>query len=249
MTLHEEWTDKLSDYLDDELTSSERADVEAHLKGCRECAEVLNDLKRVVARAQAAAAGGRPPQTDLWPGVSGRIERLRQPRRFAFTVSQLAAAAVLLAAVSGALVWRVATGGLGGRSYATASATPDALRNDTTAGNARTSGQDAQAFRTAEPDDARTTPRVEPAALADVQYDAAVSDLEQALKRGRGKLDASTIAIVEHNLEIIDHAIGQARDALAADPGNSYLSSHLSEARRRKLDLLRRATALTSDMD
>jgi hypothetical protein len=82
-----------------------------------------------------------------------------------------------------------------------------------------------------------------------VQYDAAVSDLEQALKRGRGKLDASTIAIVQHNLEIIDHAIGQARDALAADPGNSYLSSHLSEARRRKLDLLRRATALTSDMD
>src|SRR5262249_52895243 len=78
-------------------------------------------------------------------------------------------------------------------------------------------------------------------ALADAQYDAAVIDLEKALKQGRGRLDTSTVAIVEHNLQIIDQAISQAREALAADPANTYLSSHLVEARRRKLDLLRRA--------
>ena len=82
---------------------------------------------------------------------------------------------------------------------------------------------------------------------ADAQYDAAVQDLEKALKAGRGRLDVSTISIVEHNLQIIDQAINQAREALAADPANSYLSSHLVEARRRKLDLLRRATALASE--
>ena len=54
-----------------------------------------------------------------------------------------------------------------------------------------------------------------------------MADLEKALKTGRGQLDASTIAIVEHNLQIIDQAIDQAREALAADPANSYLSSHL----------------------
>ena len=48
---------------------------------------------------------------------------------------------------------------------------------------------------------------------------------------------------------MIDQAIAQARQALDADPANSYLSSHLVEARRRKLDLLRRATALTSELD
>ena len=85
--------------------------------------------------------------------------------------------------------------------------------------------------------------------LADPQYDAAVADLEKALKDGRGRLDASTIAIVEHNLQIIDQAIAQAREALAGDPANSYLSGHLVEARRRKLDLLRRATALESETD
>ena len=84
--------------------------------------------------------------------------------------------------------------------------------------------------------------------LADDQYDAAVADLEKALKLGRGKLDTATIAIVEQNLQTIDQAIAQAREALSADPANSYLTGHLVEARRRKLDLLRRATALT-DMD
>jgi hypothetical protein len=90
---------------------------------------------------------------------------------------------------------------------------------------------------------------VVPVGLADAQYDAAVSDLERALKDGRGKLDPTTITIVEHNLQTIDEAIRQAREALAADPANSYLSGHLVEARRRKLDLLRRATALTSESD
>jgi hypothetical protein len=85
-----------------------------------------------------------------------------------------------------------------------------------------------------------------PVSLADAQYDAAVSDLERALKNGRGKLDPSTISIVEHNLQTIDEAIRQAREALAADPANTYLSGHLVEARRRKLDLLRRAAALTT---
>ena len=88
-----------------------------------------------------------------------------------------------------------------------------------------------------------------PVVLADAQYDAAVSDLEKALKQGRGRLDSSTIAIVEQNLQIIDRAIDQAREALAADPANTYLSGHLVEARRRKLDLLRRAAALTVESD
>jgi len=104
---------------------------------------------------------------------------------------------------------------------------------------------------------ASTSPEQEPAdrsdgatvvtvSFADAQYDAAVADLEKALKAGRGQLDKSTIAVVEHNLQIIDQAIAQARDARGRpNPANTYLSGHLVEARRRKVDLLRRAAALT----
>jgi hypothetical protein len=90
-------------------------------------------------------------------------------------------------------------------------------------------------------------PEVEPVNLVDEQYDAAVADLERALASGRGRLDARTVSVVEQNLKVIDQAIDQARKALAADPANSYLSTHLVETRRRKLDLLRRAAALVNE--
>src|SRR5260221_13441950 len=169
----------------------------------------MNALKRVVSRAHTTAGDSRPPRTDLWQGVAARIDCVRQPRRIAFTMSQLAAAGVLLAIASGTFAVKLL-----------------APNSDVSV---------PAAFVAAPPPPAPAAapaPRIESVGLADVQYDAAVSDLEQALKQGRGKLDASTIAIVERNLQIIDHAIAQARDALAAGPGNSYLRNHLSEARR-----------------
>ena len=242
--MHQEWTDQLSDYLDGELSADERDAVEAHLRTCAPCAAVLDDLKRVVARAATAAA--RPPDADLWAGIAARIETggaaspgrvmpfgRREARRFTFTLPQLAAAAALLIAVSGGLAWNAAER-IGAADSSVSVAQPPQTADADAASPAAATG-------------AAEFARVENVGMADAQYDAAVADLEKALKDGRGRLDASTIAIVEHNLQIIDQAINQARDALAGDPANSYLSSHLVEARRRKLDLLRRATALATE--
>lgn len=223
------FTDRLSDYLDDELTASERLAVDSHLAECGECARTLEELRHVVDRARTATP--RPPSRDLWDGIASRLaeEASRAPlpfadrrRRVSLTLPQLAAAAVLVAALSGAVVF------LAGHRSAIVQpkATPDSA-----------------AVRA----DASPSPTVDVATVsfADAQYDQAVSDLETALKRGRGKLDASTVAAIEQSLQTIDQAIAQARQALATDPANGYLSGHLVEARRRKLDLLRRAAALT----
>jgi anti-sigma factor RsiW len=245
--VHEEWTDRLSDYLDGELTDEERRAVDAHLRGCAECTAVLNDLKRVVARAQGVAGAARPPAADLWAGIAARIEtsprsvRLSRrsageanvegakaglPRRVTFTLPQLAAAAAVLIAVSGTVAVKLMP-----------APTPPAAAVATVA--------QPESQVVSEPGVREPGTHVVPVSMADAQYDAAVVDLEKALKQGRGRLDASTIAIVEHNLQIIDQAIDQAREALVADPANTYLSGHLVEARRRKLDLLRRAAALS----
>src|SRR5437870_9057164 len=189
MTMHNDWTDKLSDYLDDELSETERAAVEAHLRACAECSAVLNDLRRVIARAEAAAAAARPPQMDLWTGVAGRIERVRQPRRVSLTVAQLAAAAVLLIAVSAGISWRL---------YSTLAGKTDGPRYDSAAANV-----DPAAGSNPSPPAPSADFPVRPdgisligVSLADDQYDAAVADLERALKQGRGKLDKATIAVV-----------------------------------------------------
>ena len=270
MTMHEEWTERLSDSLDLELSSEEREAVDAHLKGCAECTALLNDLKRVVATAQAIAP--RPPEADLWAGIAERLDgrvagigvrvtpfAARQSRRIAFTFPQLAAAAALVATVSGGLVWQLRpalSGTLGDTARAVggdAKAMPygavpdDRASVDTGASPADAGSPDVGRFRGV--DSGGSNARIETVGLADAQYDAAVADLEKALKDGRGRLDASTISIVEHNLQIIDQAIEQARQALVTDPANSYLSSHLVETRRRKLDLLRRAAALTTEAD
>ncbi len=79
------------------------------------------------------------------------------------------------------------------------------------------------------------------------QFDRAVTDLERTLVEQRDELDPRTIVIIERNLAVIDEAIRQARAALDADPANTFLNSHLADARRRKLELLRRATSIAGD--
>ena len=234
--MHEEWTDKLSEYLDDELSPRERQAVESHLRGCAECAAVLDDLTRVVERAQRLDR--RPPRADLWDGIAARIEtRGAAPRRVSFTLPQLAAAAVVLIAASAGIAWQ----------FADRAASRSDIARSTEAQSRASSGHEALAER--EPSAERSNIDIAHVSFADAQYDAAVSDLEKALQNGRRRLDKTTIAIVEHNLQIIDQAIEQARQALETDPANDYLSGHLVEARRRKLDLLRRAAALTTESD
>jgi hypothetical protein len=79
-------------------------------------------------------------------------------------------------------------------------------------------------------------------------YDAAVADLERVLEAGRGRLDTTTVRVIERNLATIDRALAQAQRAVAADSANLYLNSHLAETMRQKLELLRQAAALVSSV-
>ncbi len=101
--MSDQWSDRLSDYLDGDLTGAEQAELETHLQGCAGCTALLADLRRVVARARALE--DRPPTRDLWPGIAGRIGAARGPRRFTFSLPQLAAAGIALAALAGGAAW------------------------------------------------------------------------------------------------------------------------------------------------
>jgi anti-sigma factor RsiW len=230
MNAHDQWTDQLSDYLDDELSATERAAVDAHLAECAECTKTLASLRRIV--AEASSLPPRPPENDLWPAIAARTV---QQRRVSFTIPQLAAASLLLAALSGGAVVLL-LGGTNGRSQTAqdqADAAAAAVDDSQPAVGSLSAAMGSYAGLAAVVN------------VADAQYDEAVAELERALEEGRGRLDATTISVVEQNLSIIDLAIAEARGALMADPANGFLSGHLVEARRRKLDLLRRAAALT----
>ena len=163
------------------------------------------------------------PSRDLWPGVSARLQPQR--KQFTFTLSQLALAASVLIAVASGITWLATnrpalTGGGPAQEVIQAYREP--------AGAPDQSGQ------------------IVPANFADAQFNAAVEDLERILREERGRLDPRTVLILERNLQAIDSAINEARMALESDPANQFLNSHLADARRRKLDLLRHATELAS---
>jgi len=216
--MKDQWTDRLSEYLDGELAGSERTALEAHLASCGNCRATLEELRRVVGRARAL--DDRLPTADLWPGIAEHIGVVslaarRARRRLSFTVPQLAAASVALALVSGGAVWL-----LGGRTHApTATAAAEVGR--------------------------RPAPLINASAYpTDPRYAAQVAALERALQRGRSQLDTATVRIIEKNLKIIDRAIRDAQSALVADPGSAYLNLHLAQEMRRKLELLREAANL-----
>src|SRR5438552_4586589 len=104
------WTARLSEYLDETLAPTERQALAAHLTGCVECTATLADLRRVVARAESLE--DRPPGADLWPAIAQRIGASAavvpietRRRRFSFTVPQLLAAGIALAVISAGGAW------------------------------------------------------------------------------------------------------------------------------------------------
>lgn len=227
--MSEHWTDRLSDYIDGDVTGEERRAIEAHLAACDECAGALDDLRRIV--AAAGTLEDRAPEADLWPGIAARIgadrpapevvpiESRRVSRRWiSLSLPQAAAAAIAFLLIGAAGVWlSLERGPATGPAPVTVAA----------------SGQSDGA--------ARVTP-VSTGYPGEGTYADAVGELERTFAESRDRLDPETVRTVERNLAIIDQAIRDTREALAADPTNAYLNRHLATTMQRKVDLLRRAT-------
>ena len=247
---------QLSAYLDGDLDAGARAAVETHLTRCGECARTLDELRRVARQARALRERGAEPAPAVWDAIARHVEQGRpaEPRaaarwRLTLTAPQLAAAGLLLMMAS-------AGGGYLLRPTADAPRPAGALVAGGDSGTgARTDTQSRVQIAAAEsaaatqaPDSIR--PRMPGGAVMKQvvlpwsQYDAASADLERVLEEGRGKLRPETVRAIEQSVASIDRAIEQARQALAKDPANEYLSRHLAENMKRKLDLLRQAAAI-----
>lgn len=234
--MHDPWMDRLSEYLDASLVPDEAAAMERHLAECDACRSTLHELRSVVALAQSLEDS--PPDRDLWDGIASRIaapaaadpsvlplrrtaagsdqyDRRQARRRFSFTIPELAAAAMLLVALSAGAVWWLA-----GRS---------AMPVTTVGAIAHTAGD--------VPDNGRLVTDV-PAGNG---INADIAELERTLDDARELLDPATVDVIERSLESIDQAIGDARAALAADPDNPHLTRQLDNTTRKKLEILRRA--------
>ena len=75
-------------------------------------------------------------------------------------------------------------------------------------------------------------------------YDLEIARLRAVLNAKRSQLDTATLAVVEKNLQVIDEAIAQCKQALKKDPASRFLMESLNDALDTKIQLLRTAATL-----
>lgn len=206
-----------------------RGEIEHHLESCGGCRRAREQLDDLLARI-AALPRSVPPRRDLWDGVAARIEE-RKLVRGPFPASEAtpfwmrprllaAAAAVLIIASSGLTALFL---GRGSTAPGPAAAAPAGL---------------------AAQSNVAATVAWQEFTAAEEQYRRVTSDLLGALEARRHELAPETVRVVEENLEIIDGAIREARDALQRDPANAGLANKLTGIYRKKADFLRAMSRL-----
>lgn len=170
--------------------------------------------------AEGTVRAGEPaPDPDVIPAAAP-VPIESHPRWFAsvvrLTLPQLAAAGLLIAALSGGAAWWMLRAPAGGPAGTPIASSDTGAVDAAPAGDASFPGQGG--------------------------YETTIADLERTLERGQDRLDPETVRVLRENLAIIDAAIVDSRRALAADPQSPFLYRHLNQQMQRKVDLLQQAT-------
>jgi hypothetical protein len=85
-------------------------------------------------------------------------------------------------------------------------------------------------------------------AAAERDYEAAANALLDALQKRQAEIQPETLVAVRANLEVIDRALAEVREALARNPQNPELNRMLVATHRKKVDVLRRVVRLSTDL-
>ena len=221
----EELDARLDDWLDGTLPPAEARRVEAHLAACAACRESERRLRQLLAHAAALPRSVTPPR-DLWPGIARRIEGRDR-----------LAGAPRLGPLARARRRRDGRARRGGSSLAGAAA------------RGRAHGRDPRPRAGARGGLHRRPPSpTRVLAQAERDYESAANALLAALQQRRAPLAAGELERVQANLQVIDRALAEVRQALASDPENPELNRMLVATHRKKVDVLRRVVRLSTEL-
>ena len=217
----QEFDDRLDDRLDGTLAPAAAREVESHLAGCASCRRREQELRQLLAHAAALPRSLAPPR-DLWPGIAERIE--------------------------GGSVWAALWSSWHPMALTAAAAVVVALTAHLWSGP-RPAAVRTVAMPVASPElraVAETGIGDPVLAAAARDYEDAANALLQALARRRTLLPPEDLARVEANLEVIDRALEEVRQALMKDPASPELNRMLVATHRKKVDVLRRVVRLST---
>jgi hypothetical protein len=262
----DQFADRLADYLEGDMDATARAAIETHASSCAECRALLADLRTL--QAEATKLPELSPKRDLWAGIAARIETPVVELKNGGTVERWRSGTqrrrnplwIGLAAAGLVAVTATITHELTKRSVAVAPSLPTASvqRKPGTITDSGPATQVANVDtvppfrRSAVPPAGSTVPPSSTTRLASSKptaeqtYSVEIARLRAVLNQRRPQLDSATVAVVEHNLRVIDDAIAQCKQALRKDPASRFLMESLNDALDTKVQLLRTAATLPS---
>ena len=212
--------------------------LDAHLATCASCRHLLDDALRL--QAELRLIGTEGPSPRAWDRVAARLaldaefERAASLALAAAPVPRrdwrwVALSALLLLVVGSSLfVLR--------RSLGPATSAPVAAVASGPTGNTAADAEDLVTAIEGE------------LALAARHYENAIAGLEKVASESETPIDPAVMATVRANLEIIDQAIDDSRQALRSDPSSQFAQESLFDAFRRKVALLQDTIALMNDV-
>jgi len=214
--------DAFDDVLDGHAPWSAAA-IDTHLAGCPSCRALVMDVRAIRAAAQTLEPIEPPPA--VWAAVRARVIDEREVRAAASRLARLAAWAASWeglfqpAAAAAVLVL-----------MASALVWVGSRLGETPVPPVGGAGRAVTEFT-----------------LAEAEYFDAIASLEQAAADAPRGLDAATNAALRASIDDIDSAIGEAREALAREPGDPWSQDSLLEALGSKVALLQETVALLGD--
>ena len=193
-----------------------RADSREHLESCAECRATLERVQRLLDAAHALPREIAPPP-EVWAALQARV---KSAPRAAATRSRSWNLGWLAAAA--AVVFFVGA----------------ALLLPPSVGKGKSKGAVVQS-----PVTSYQSAVVQAVAQ---NYEPTLADLRRTLDQQRSTLSPATLQVIERSVATCDTAIAEARAALASDPANQSLLQILSAQFEHKVELLQRATQLSS---
>jgi hypothetical protein len=265
----DQFADHLADYLEGDMDPMTRVPMETHASSCAECGLLLADLQKL--HVEATNLPELSPGRDLWAGIAARIqtpvvelknggtggtgtvERWNggtQPRTNRIWIGLAAAGLIVATAtITHEVTKRSITAASPAQTASVQPATRDTeVRSAPATQVAKTNVDTVAPAKSAVPPSTKapTTRLASSKPSAEQTYEKEIARLRAVLNYRRPHLDSSTVAVVEHNLQVIDEAIAQCKRALRVDPASRFLMESLNDAFDTKVQLLRTAATLPS---
>jgi anti-sigma factor RsiW len=264
---------ELPDYLEGTLDGESRSQVDQHLRECVRCASLLRDLENIREEAAVLPdlVPSRDLWAGIEARIAAPVIPLvaRPEKRRWASPAWIGIAAAVLVVTTAAITYTLTARSLVSRnvgSVAQGSGAPSPYRlapstvvasvdqgqqgsassqsvgsSENNRGAVETSDSRSQAGTSVTAVSRNLLPE---APRSEALYGKEIAMLQALVSQKKTRLDSSTVAVIERNLQIIDAAIEQSKAALAKDPASMLLSQQLSHALDKKVELLRTAAML-----